>query len=453
VVSAENTYKNGKPVSFSAPNQRQRPALLETNGNIYAGFGSFCDINANLSRGWVLGWQAGTLAPLAANKLNNQLARTADDFFLSSVWMSGYGIASDDVNGIFFVTGNGDYNGRSYNSTYNIAESVVNMSFDLTTVQSFFTPTGANGWSNFDKSDADFGSAGVLLLPDQGGSYPHLAVAAGKAGPMYLLNRDNLGGLGKGSKVTLGAYTNYGCWCGQSYYVGADGTSRVVESTGQNVLVWQVQTGAKTKLVQESNSTNTGSGDDPGFFTTVSSNGTQSGTAVIWALARADGGDPNTIEYLWAFDPANGAASLFTAAAGSWPFAGNSNANLVPVVANGHVFVASYGNLSIFGLSPTGAKHPAFVAPPRPAAMVFKDAPHELYGTVTKIDGTTLSLRARDGRVVKVDVAGAASAAHMAPPAEGHASLVRGSYNHDGTLVAKYLLHAKASPATWPADH
>jgi hypothetical protein len=33
----------------------------------------------------------------------------------------------------------------------------------------------------------------VLLLPEQPGPYPDLAVAIGKEGSIYLLNRDNLG--------------------------------------------------------------------------------------------------------------------------------------------------------------------------------------------------------------------------------------------------------------------
>lgn len=42
---------------------------------------------------------------------------------------------------------------------------------------------------------------------------------------------------------------------------------------------------------------------------------------------------------------------LFQATAGSWVNLVN-NANLVPVVANGEVFVASYQQLQIFGLLP-----------------------------------------------------------------------------------------------------
>src|SRR2546428_9592919 len=41
--------------------------------------------------------------------------------------------------------------------------------------------------------DLDLSSAGVLVLPDQPGAHPHLAVATGKQGILYLLDRDNMG--------------------------------------------------------------------------------------------------------------------------------------------------------------------------------------------------------------------------------------------------------------------
>ncbi len=46
---------------------------------------------------------------------------------------------------------------------------------------------------------------------------------------------------------------------------------------------------------------------------------------------------------------------LFNAAAGTWPNL-QGNANLVPVVANGLVFVASNQQLQIFGLTGADAK-------------------------------------------------------------------------------------------------
>ncbi len=103
--------------------------------------------------------------------------------------MSGYGLATDDSGNILFVTGNSDPN--TYDGITNIQESVVKMSSTLTTLQSLFTP---DDQVSLDDGDVDFGSGGVLVLPDQPGSTPHLAVAAGKDGNMYFMNEDNLGG-------------------------------------------------------------------------------------------------------------------------------------------------------------------------------------------------------------------------------------------------------------------
>ena len=88
VVSASHTLSNGTTFAFNAKYQRQRPGLLLANGNLYAGFGSFWDYSANVSRGWLLGWNASTLAPLPANQMNDTQAsrRTASSY--SSIWMS-----------------------------------------------------------------------------------------------------------------------------------------------------------------------------------------------------------------------------------------------------------------------------------------------------------------------------------------------------------------------------
>jgi hypothetical protein len=448
-IGASAMLKNGKPLGFEARNQRQRAALIETGGNIYAGFASFCDFNAGNSHGWVLGWNAATLTPLPSSELVNQKPRSPDNFFLSSVWMSGYGISSDDNGSLYFITGNSDYDGKSYNSTYNLDESVVKLSTDLTTVQSFFTPKGGqDGWANFDRDDTDFGSGGALLLPDQAGAYPHLAVAAGKGGPMYLLNRDSLGGLGN-RRVTLGAYGNYGCWCGPSYYVGADGVGRVVESSGDSLDIWKVQTSSGTTLVHDAGASVSGA-QDPGFFTTISSNGTTAGSHVIWAIGRPTDTDPADLT-LYAFDPANHAAQLFSGTAGTWPFAGNANANLVPVVADGQVFVASYENLSIFGLTPPGRRQKTFVAPPAPSLPAYRGAPHQVTGVVTASYASTLALRTRTGAIVQVNVAVARDAGRYAASETGHAALVRGDYAN-GVLVAKSVMHAKSNPAMWGED-
>jgi len=355
VVSASHTLINGSTFDFNATYQRQRPALLEANGNIYAGFGSFCDYSANLSRGWLLGWNAATLAPLPSNQLFDALATSPDTFFLSSIWMSGHGLVADDSGNIVFVTGNSDYSGTTYDGVTNIQESTIEVSPDLTTVVDLFTPSD---WSSLDERDEDFGSGGVMVLPDQPGSMPHLAVAAGKDGNMYFMNEDDLGGYSSSGNNVLGTYHIGGCWCGESYFVDpSDGLGRVVSSGGNVVEVWKLQTSPSPSLTNVAHAP-VSSGQDPGFFTSVSSNGTAS--PIIWALARPTSLTPPTM-LLYAFNPESGGKTmtqLFKAAAGSWPNQGG-NSNQVPMIANGMVYVASYRQLRIFGLKPapnTGAK-------------------------------------------------------------------------------------------------
>lgn len=349
LVTASHALSDGSTFTFNAKYQRQRPGLLLANGSIYAGFGSFCDLSANLSRGWLLGWTAGTLAPFPSNQLLDVQVSDPDTFFLSSIWMSGYGLAADDAGNILFVTGNSDAN--TYDGVTNIQESVVKISPTLTTVLDLFTPSNQ---VSLDQGDVDFGSGGVMILPDQPGSLPHLAVAAGKDGNMYFMNEDNLGGYSPNQNNVLGTYSVGGCWCGESYYLDASG-GHVVSSGGYNVEVWQVQTSPSPALKTLKTSAYINGLQDPGFFTSVSSNGNSN--QVVWAISR-----PQTVgEYplfLYAFNPNFGKTTLkrlYRAKAGFWPNKGG-NSNLVPTVANGQVFVASNKLLDIFGLLGGNAK-------------------------------------------------------------------------------------------------
>jgi hypothetical protein len=347
VVSASHALSDGSTFNFDARYQRQRPGLLLANGSVYAGFGSFCDLGADHSRGWLLGWTAGSLAPFPANQLFDQQVTSPDDFFLSSIWMSGYGLAADDGGNILFVTGNSDYSGTTYDGVTNIQESVVKVSPTLTTVLDLFTPSNQ---SVLDQYDADFGSGGVLILPDQPGAIPHLAAAAGKDGNMYLMNEDHLGGYSPNGNNVLGTYSVGGCWCGQSYYVDpSDGLGRIVSSGGTAARVWKVQTSPSVMLTQTIISPAVFGVQDPGFFTSISSNGTAN--PILWVLSRPVNSNPGAIR-LFAFNPDAGKfamTQLFEITAGAWPNLGG-NSNLVPVVANGMVFVASNKQLRVFGL-------------------------------------------------------------------------------------------------------
>jgi hypothetical protein len=104
----------------------------------------------------------------------------------------------------------------------------------------------------------------------------------------------------------------------------------------------------------------------------------------------------------------------------------NSNADLVPTVANGKVYVASNMQLQIFGLFPParGQQHVAAQAPQpsqpdaitcppeEPVAAAISGpttslgtSSHQFSGTVCRVDGDQLHLALRSGRSISLDIA------------------------------------------------
>lgn len=447
-VSASHELTDGTTYTFNATYERQRPGLLEAGGNVYAAFGSFCDFSASQSRGWVLGWQAGSLTPFAANRLNDTLATSPDSFFLSSVWMSGFGIAADPTGNVYFVTGNSDYSGNTYTGTTNVQESVVKVSSDLTQMLSIFTPSNVG---MLDAYDADLGSGGVMLLPI--GSSTPLAAAAGKTGTMFLLDQNSLGGyVPSGPNNDLAEVSVGGCWCGPSYYAEKKTQQRIVGSGGNSVTLWQVKSKPTVRLTLMGSAT-LPTGQDPGFFTSVSSN-KRGRNAIIWALARPQSvPGPLTLVAL-AAESAQGRSKLTTlyqASAGYWA-AQNGNANVVPVVANGKVYVASYQQLEIFGLGGSAASAATGHAIPATAYRGAIKTRNEVTGTLVRVGGSEIILRTRTGKLVRVDVAAALKNQRVQDLIAGRPFDVRGTYDAAGVMHAVTVIRAKPSPGTWPLD-
>jgi hypothetical protein len=349
VVTASHPLTNGTLTTFNAASQRQRPALLAVDGNIYAGFGSHCDYAGATSRGWILGWRQNTLTPLPGNVLPDRLSTSPNTYFLSSIWMSGYGLAADNNGFIYAATGNSDPSGTSYSTTYNLANSVIKLTPDLSTIASFFTPYGE---AALDQKDIDLGSGGVMVVPPQTGPTPNLLAAGGKDGTMFLLNAQALGGFTAGGPNNDVAEESIGrCWCGPSYF-SQPGGGAIVASGSSTITVWNIQsTSTSTSLVSAGASAPLeASKFDPGHLTTVSSNGPGPGV-IIWTVTKPLSAT-NTAVYLVAFSQTLNSSGQLTQLtnqmAGNWPAPGI--ANIVPVVANGKVYVASYQFLAIFGV-------------------------------------------------------------------------------------------------------
>jgi hypothetical protein len=129
-----------------------------------------------------------------------------------------------------------------------------------------------------------------------------------------------------------------------------------------------------------------------------------------------------------------------------------ANANIVPVVANGHVFVASNKQLTIFGLGghPFGAREETAA---KPAALNAHAPPHAITGVLVHADGTVLTLRTRAGKIARVVDSDAVRSEQIGVLVQGNAYTVEGAtYDSTGALHAQAVGRAKASPAIWPPD-
>jgi hypothetical protein len=178
-VQITATYTlNGKTDTFKPLAQTNRPALLLTNGHVYLAFGSN-GCNDYGDQGWVISYNASTLAQEGA-------FNTEPGNILASIWMKGGGLSADSASNIYGEAAEGNFTpGTNFGtSVFRLTQSGNSLH-----VADWFTPWNQDFLS---KGDLDLNDA-VLLLPDQSGSHPHLALAVGKEGTMYLLDRDNMG--------------------------------------------------------------------------------------------------------------------------------------------------------------------------------------------------------------------------------------------------------------------
>jgi hypothetical protein len=466
---------DGTTWKFNPKYHLQRPGLLEANGSIYVAFGSNGDTQPDQSRGSIARYDATTLAFLGSDVTNTSIQSPA--YYLSSVWQSGFGIAADSNGDIYFSTGNSDPYTPSYSSGFNRPDSVVHLSGDLTSLLDSFTPSD---YFQLDQGDTDLGSGGAMLLPDQTGSIPHFVIAGGKDGRAFLLNRDNLGGYTpNGPDNVLQTVNQGGCWCGPAYFVGADGNPYVLTGGGNGITSWQLSF-PSGQLVQKSSA---GSGatdglpDYGGAIPVVSSNGTVAGTAIAWWIQRpssSSDSNPGTPVTLQAFDASNLQHQLISIPAGTWTHADNSNADLVPTVANGKVYVASNEQLQIFGLLPSGARanaapvqaiaasKPDVVAcpPSEPVAAAFGasaqasgvGSKHAFTGTVCRIDGNQIQLALRSGHSITVDASSAFANHRQIVLSLGRVIHARGRIDAQGALHAERISPSHTLSPLTPAD-
>jgi hypothetical protein len=174
--------KSPQGVQFSAPAENQRGALAFLNGYLYVPYGGH-DGDCGNYHGWVVSLAVNN--PTALSGYSTSAA-------LGGMWAVG-GIASDGTD-VFVTSGN-----TSGASTWGGGEAVLRFhdgtAFDGSRTTDFFYPSD---WQNLDAHDTDLGGTGAFVVDVPGASPSSLMVALGKNGVMYLIDRTNLGGKGKG---------------------------------------------------------------------------------------------------------------------------------------------------------------------------------------------------------------------------------------------------------------
>ena len=362
-VSGNNYVEtsNGSNVTFSAVQHMQRPALTLAGGILYAAYGSHDDTDPY--HGWVIGFNATNLVLLTNYIFNTTPNATIAAFGANagegSLWMGGNGLSVDANTNLYFETGNGSFSANTNGGDY--ADSFVKLSTtNKLQVADYFTPYNQLSLQN---SDADLGSGGPLLLPDNVGSaaHPHLIVGAGKQGTIYLVDRDNMGhyngtdGInGNDSQIVQslpGAIG--GVWSSPAYF-----NHRIYYQGNGDVMKAFLITNAVIVATPDSRSPT--SFGFPGATPTLSANGTNNGIA--WII-QADAYLSSGPAVLHAYNATNLAIELYNS---SMNLARDNPGGAVkmtpPVIAGGKVYVGAQYAVSVFGLAiflPTPTISPA----------------------------------------------------------------------------------------------
>ncbi len=332
----------GGMISFNAVRHLQRPGLLLMNGIVYIGFGSHSDIDPY--HGWLLAYDAHTLQQVGVYNATANGSRGA-------IWQAGAGLAGDTLGNVYFSTGNGTFDATSSNPA-DFGDSILKIGLGggNFSVADYFTPYNQAALAT---ADADLGSGGVLLLPDQPGLFPHLLVQAGEPGTIYLLNRDSLGhynSAGNGDpqivqelQNALGSGNNNAEFGMPAYW-----NNNVYFWSSSDVLKAYSLTNGLLSPSPTSNGT-ISAGVQCGPTPSISANGTSNG--IVWAL-QTDAVSTNGPAVLYAFDATNVANVLYSSATNA--ARDNPGAAVkftVPTVANGKVYVGTQNQLSVFALT------------------------------------------------------------------------------------------------------
>src|SRR5215472_6060684 len=334
-VSGTGVGGSGGTIAFDPLHERQRVALVLANGKVYIGFASFCD-NAPY-HGWVFSYSFNGTAFQQVNIYND-----TPNGMQGGIWGGDGALIADPSGNLYYASGNGTFDANTGGS--DMGDSYVRLNAQLQR-QDYFTPYNQSCLS---QADQDLGSGGPLLLPAA-----NVLISAGKEGRPYVVSTTSMGGHTADANLVCGGTDATRTDIDKVQQELPPGTVGSLFSTpafcncpsGQFVYFAQVNgptrafTWSGGKLSTAPTSTTSANGGDP----VVSSNGTTTGTAIVWNL---DSGAT-----LHAYDPTNLAHELYNSSqnASRDGLSGFVKFSSV-MVTNGQVFAGLSASLAIFGL-------------------------------------------------------------------------------------------------------
>jgi hypothetical protein len=333
LARGNGTGSVGGTITFNALLANQRPALLLANGEVFVSWASHCDLGS--FHGWLMSFDKNTLASTAV------LIDTPNGYE-GGFWGGGSGTAADSSGSLYATTGNGDYRITPNGVDYGDSVLRLNWSSSGIIVRDYFTP-----WDQqtLDENDTDVGSGGIVLLPDQSGPHPHLLIQVGKEGTIDLIDRDHMGHFHAGNDSQIvqtlpyavgGMFGAPAFWNNNAYFGTWNDHLKAFAFNPQTEQLSTNPTSVSPEVFSY-----------PGPTPAISSNGVNNGIAWIIETDTYPSGSAELRAY--------NAANLGTELYNSEQNAGRDQAGpavkfVVPVIADGHVFVAAQNQVAMYGL-------------------------------------------------------------------------------------------------------
>jgi hypothetical protein len=330
---------------FYPLHHNNRPGLLLLNGTVYVGFGATCDVRP--WHGWIFGFDASTLK-------QNTIYSTTPNGYSAGIWGGGEGLLADSSN-IYVMTGNGSFDVNHANGT-DYGDSVVKLSTTggLQAVD-YFTPFDQAFYNDI---DLDLGSGGPVALPGTS-----LIVAMGKDAHLRLIDSNDMGQYHDGYNADLQEFLattspQFAPFMGAPIYWNSPGWGPVLYmwGSGDYVKAYQFTNGRFNEFPVSQSTTAGIIGYSNAVPLSLSANGNQAGTGIVWSSGPYSGDANQKIVHgiVRAFDATNLANELWNSRQNATRDDVGTYAKFCPpTIANGKVYVATFSNrLVVYGLLP-----------------------------------------------------------------------------------------------------